>query len=112
MKDLNLKVKMKRRYKYTTDSNHNMPIAANISNRDFYSSNSNEKYVGDKNVNKNIFNICFLNVKNMITGEGWLYLATVIALIHDLYSKKVVGCSMNDTRNVSLVNDAEYANNS
>ncbi|MCF6309296.1 MAG: hypothetical protein L3J19_02305 [Sulfurimonas sp.] len=36
MKDLNLKVKMKRRYKNTTDSNHNLPIAPNLLNRDFY----------------------------------------------------------------------------
>jgi len=38
MKDLNLKVKMKRRYKNTTDSNHNLPIAPNLLNRDFYES--------------------------------------------------------------------------
>jgi putative transposase len=47
MKDLNLKVKMKRRYKNTTDSNHNLPIAPNILNRDFYASNQDEKWVGD-----------------------------------------------------------------
>jgi putative transposase len=47
MKDLNLKVKMKRRYKNTTDSNHILPIAPNILNRDFYASNPDEKYVGD-----------------------------------------------------------------
>ena len=47
MKDLNLKVKMKRRYKNTTDSNHNLPIATNILSRDFYSLNQDEKYVGD-----------------------------------------------------------------
>ena len=88
MKDLNLKVKMKRRYKNTTDSNHNLPIAANILNRDFYASNPDEKYVGD--------------ITYIPTGEGWLYLATVI----DLYSRKIVGWSMNDTMKVSLVNDA------
>ena len=88
MKDLNLKVKMKRRYKNTTDSNHNLPIAPNILNRDFYASNPNEKYVGD--------------ITYIPTGEGWLYLATVI----DLYSRKVVGWSMDDTMKVSLVNDA------
>ena len=88
MKDLKLKVKMKRRYKNTTDSNHNLPIAPNILNRDFYASNPNEKYVGD--------------ITYIPTGEGWLYLATVI----DLYSRKVVGWSMDDTMKVSLVNDA------
>jgi len=88
MKDLNLKVKMKRRYKNTTDSNHNLPIAPNILNRDFYASSPDEKYVGD--------------ITYISTGEGWLYLATVI----DLYSRKVVGWSMDDTMKVSLVNDA------
>ena len=88
MKDLNLKVKMKKRYKNTTDSNHDLPIAPNILNRDFYASNPDEKYVGD--------------ITYISTGEGWLYLATVI----DLYSRKVVGWSMADTMKVSLVNDA------
>ena len=88
MKNLNLKVKMKRRYKNTTDSNHNLPIAPNILNRDFYASNPNEKNVGD--------------ITYISTGEGWLYLATVI----DLYSRKVVGWSMDDTMKVSLVNNA------
>jgi putative transposase len=88
MKDLNIKVKMKRRYKNTTNSNHNLPIAPNILNRDFYASNPDEKYVGD--------------ITYISTGEGWLYLATVI----DLYSRKVVGWSMSDNMKVSLVNDA------
>ncbi len=87
MKYLNLKVKMKRRYKNTTDSNHNLPIAPNTLNRDFYASNPDEKWVGD--------------ITYISTGEGWLYLATVI----DLYSRKIVGWSMNDTMKVSLVND-------
>ena len=60
MKDLNLKVKMKRRYKNTTDSNHNLPISPNILNQDFYASSPNEKYVGD--------------ITYISTGEGWLYL--------------------------------------
>ena len=68
--------------------NHNLPIAANILNRDFYASNPDEKYVGD--------------ITYISTGEGWLYLATVV----DLYSRKIVGWSMDDTMKVSLVNDA------
>jgi len=88
MKDLNLKTKMKKRYKNTTDSNHNLPVVPNILNRDFYASNPNEKWVGD--------------ITYISTGEGWLYLATVI----DLYSRKVVGWSMDDTMKVSLVNNA------
>ena len=73
MKDLNLKVKMKRQYKNTTDSNHNLPIAPNVLNREFYTSELDTKYVGD---------ITYIN-----TSEGWLYLETVI----DLYSRRIVG---------------------
>ncbi|NQY20219.1 MAG: IS3 family transposase [Campylobacteraceae bacterium] len=85
MKDFNLKVKMKRRFKNTTDSNHNLPIAANILNRDFYASNPDEKYVGD--------------ITYIQTGEGWLYLATVI----DLYSRKIVGWSMDDALSMAIL---------
>ena len=61
MKDLNLKVNIKRRYKNTTDSNHNLPIAPNILNRDFYASKVDEKYVGDRSINKKIFDLATLN---------------------------------------------------
>ena len=89
MKDLNLSVKMKRRFRVnTTDSNHNLPIAPNLLNRDFYSSVPDTKYVGD--------------ITYIPTNEGWLYLATVI----DLYSRKIVGWSMADNMKTSLVNDA------
>jgi transposase InsO family protein len=88
MKDMNLKVNTKRRYKNTTDSNHNLPIAPNILNRDFCASNPDEKYVRD--------------ITYVSTGEGWLYLATVI----DLYSRRVVRWSIDDSMKVSLVNDA------
>ena len=89
MKELHLSVKMKRRFKInTTDSNHHLPIAPNILNRDFYSSSPNSKYVGD--------------ITYIPTNEGWLYLATVI----DLYSRKIVGWSMDKHMKTSLVNDA------
>ncbi len=89
MKDLNLVANKKKRFKVnTTDSNHNLPVAPNILNRDFYASAPDEKYVGD--------------ITYIPTSEGWLYLATVI----DLYSRRVVGWSMDDTMKVDLVNDA------
>ena len=70
MKYLNLKVKMKRRFRVvTTDSKHNFPIAPNRLDRDFYTSAANNTYVGD--------------ITYIPTKEGWLYLATVI----DLYSR-------------------------
>lgn len=89
MKDLGLNVKTKKRYKVnTTDSNHNMPIAPNILNRDFYSNAKDKKYVGD--------------ITYIPTYQGWVYLATVI----DLYSRRVVGYSIADHMKTSLVNDA------
>jgi len=89
MKLLNLVPKMRKKFKInTTDSNHNLPIAPNILNRDFNSEVPDTKYVGD---------ITYIH-----TAEGWLYLATVI----DLYSRKIVGWSMDDNMRVSLVNDA------
>lgn len=89
MRDLGLVAKTKNRYKInTTDSNHSLPIAPNILNRDFYALKPDEKYVGD--------------ITYIPTYEGWVYLATVI----DLYSRKVVGYSISDTMKVSLVNDA------
>ena len=89
MKSLNLVPKMRKKFKVnTTDSNHNLPIAPNILDRDFYSALADTKYVGD---------ITYIH-----TAEGWLYLATVI----DLFSRKVVGWSMDEHMRVSLVNDA------
>lgn len=89
MKVLNLIPKMRKKFKVnTTDSNHNLPIAPNVLDRDFNSELADTKYVGD---------ITYIH-----TAEGWLYLATVI----DLFSRKVVGWSMDDNMRVSLVNDA------
>ena len=86
---LNLKVKMKRRFKViTTTSNHKLPISPNHVNRDFYSNTIDKIYVGD--------------ITYIPTKEGWLYLAVVI----DIYSRKVVGWSMSHTLHTSLVNDA------
>lgn len=88
LQQLNLKVKMKRRFKITTTSKHTLPIEPNHVNRDFYSSSTDKIYVGD---------ITYISTK-----EGWLYLAVVI----DVYSRKVVGWSMSDTMKTSLVNNA------
>lgn len=89
LSQLNLKVKMKRRFKViTTTSNHKLPISPNYVNRDFYSSTIDKVYVGD--------------ITYVPTKEGWLYLAVVI----DIYSRKVVGWSMSHSLHTSLVNDA------
>jgi transposase InsO family protein len=89
MKSLNLIPKMRKKFKVnTTDSNHNLPVVPNVLNRDFISEIADTKYVGD---------ITYIH-----TAQGWLYLATVI----DLFSRKIVGWSMDDNMRVSLVNDA------
>ena len=89
MKLLNLSVKMKRKFKVTTtNSNHNYTISPNRLQRDFKTNVSDEVYVGD--------------ITYIRTQQGWLYLAVVI----DLFSRQIVGWSMDDTMKTSLVNDA------
>jgi len=89
MKEVGLTVKMKRKFKVTTtDSNHNHSISPNRLQRDFKTNVANEVYVGD--------------ITYIRTQQGWLYLAVVI----DLYSRKVVGWSMDDNIETPLVNNA------
>lgn len=83
-----LKVQTKRKFKVTTDSNHNKPIAPNLLNREFTVAKPASVYVGD--------------ITYIRTREGWLYLATVI----DLFSRAVVGWSMGSRMKADLVNDA------
>lgn len=88
MKAQKLYCKTKRKFKYTTDSNHNLPIAPNILERNFSPAGPNQAYVGD--------------ITYIPTQEGWLYLAIVI----DLFSRQVVGWSMNKRMKTYLVNNA------
>jgi putative transposase len=88
LKVLGLSCKTKRKFKATTDSQHNHAIAPNILQRAFEVKEPDKCYVGD--------------ITYIATREGWLYLAVVI----DLYSRKVVGWSMATHMRVSLVNDA------
>ncbi len=83
-----LKAKQYKAYKVTTDSDHDLLISPNILNRVFDASYPNQKWVGD---------ITYIN-----TAQGWLYLATVI----DLYSRKIIGWSMQPHMKASLVCDA------
>ncbi len=66
----------RRKYKVTTDSNHKLPVAPNILNREFALEKKNKVWVGD--------------ITYIWTKEGWLYLSTVI----DLYSRKIVSWSL------------------
>lgn len=88
MQEAQLRCKTKRRFKATTNSKHNLPIAPNRLARQFHVSQPDQVYVGD--------------ITYIPTGEGWLYLAVVI----DLYSRQVVGWSMAEQMKTRLVNDA------
>ena len=88
MKEGELFCKSKRKFKATTDSKHNKPGAPNLLDRNFSTTNLNRCWVGD--------------ITYIPTGEGWLYLATVI----DLYSRKIVGWSMSNNMKAELVNNA------
>jgi transposase InsO family protein len=79
----------KRKFRVTTtDSKHNLPIAPNLLNRNFTPAAPNQAWVGD--------------FTYIATDEGWLFLAVVI----DLFSRKVVGWSMRPDMQRSLVIDA------
>jgi putative transposase len=88
MKHLGLKAKAKKKFKVTTDSKHNLPVAPNLLNRDFTAQAPNQKWCGD--------------ISYIWTDEGWMYLAVVI----DLYSRAVIGWSMQSTMSRQLVCDA------
>jgi putative transposase len=88
MKKLNLQPKAARRFKVTTDSQHNKPVAPNILGQQFSPPAANITWAAD--------------ITYIRTGEGWLYLATVI----DLYSRRIIGWSMGTSLKTNLVADA------
>ncbi len=85
MKQLQLKVKQKRKYKVTTDSKHKLPVAENVLNRDFSPSAPNQAWGSD--------------ITYLWTQQGWIYLAVII----DLYSRRVVGWSIDRRMKKALV---------
>ena len=78
MKSNGLFARTKRKFKATTDSNHNYPIAPNILNQNFKVSRANQVWVSD--------------ITYVETKQGWMYLTVII----DLFNRKVVGWSMSD----------------
>ena len=85
MRALNLRVKQKCKYKVTTDSKHQLPVAENVLNRQFLPAAPNQAWGTD--------------ITYLWTQEGWIYLAVVI----DLYSRRVVGWAMDRRMKKSLV---------
>jgi putative transposase len=88
MKYMYLIPKAKRKFKVTTDSNHNKPIAKNLLQQNFTDNKPNEKWLTD--------------ITYIPTQEGWLYLCVYI----DLYSRSIIGWSMSDRLKSNLVEDA------
>ncbi len=83
-----IRAKGKRRFKVTTDSNHDLPISPNLLNREFTVAEPDKVWVGD--------------ITYIATDEGWLFLAVVI----DLFSRQVVGWSLRHDMTRDIVVDA------
>src|SRR6202163_3709337 len=88
MRDNGIVARSARKFRQTTDSNHDLPVADNLLDRRFDPEQPNERWVAD--------------ITYIPTREGWLYLAAV----EDLYSRRVVGWSMADHMQSRLVVDA------
>jgi len=85
MYEAGLRASWKRKFVSTTDSRHTLPVAANVLERQFDVAEPNRAWASD---------ITYIH-----TAQGWLYLAVVL----DLYSRKVVGWSMAPTMPAGLV---------
>ena len=88
MRENGIQAKHKRRFKVTTDSKHDMPIAPNLLERNFTSSAPNQVWTSD--------------ITYLWTEEGWLYLAIVL----DLFNREVLGWSLKPRMTADIVTDA------
>ena len=88
MRQLGLKAKTPKRFKLTTDSNHSLPVAPNILNRQFDVQQPDKVWTAD--------------ISYVWTFEGWLYLAVVM----DLSSRRIVGWKTSSRMKKQLVLDA------
>lgn len=78
----------RRRSRSTTQSKHGYPVASNILKRDFAPVRPNHVWAGD--------------ITYITTNEGWLYLAVVM----DLYSRRIIGWSMGTRLHSVLTQEA------
>ena len=85
MRESGVRVKPKARYVVTTDSDHDQPVAPNLLEQDFTATAPDRRWVTD--------------ITYVPTGEGWLYVATII----DLFSRRAVGWAMQERMDRSLV---------
>ena len=88
MRENKIRAKRSRKFKATTNSKHNLPVAPNLLKREFDVAHPNLVWVSD--------------ITYVRTGEGWLYLAGVV----DLHSRMVVGWSMSHRMTEQLTLDA------
>lgn len=88
MRENQIQPRTKHKFKATTDSKHNLPIAPNVLDRQFTVEEPDEVWVSD--------------ITYIPTAQGWLYLCVFI----DLYSRMVVGWSMSANMKADLVVDA------
>ncbi len=88
MRKNDIKAKTKKRYKVTTNSKHNHPIAPNLLNQDFTAQHPNQIWASD--------------ITYIWTREGWLYLAVIL----DLFSRRIVGWAMSNRLGQELVLNA------
>jgi len=85
MRENNIKAKTKRRFKVTTVQNSKAAASENLLNQNFTASSENKIWTGD--------------ITYLWTKEGWLYLAVVM----DIYSRKIVGWSIDSSLSAELV---------
>ena len=88
MQQHGIRARGKRKFIATTDSRHDLPIAENLLDRQFSPAAPDQVWTSD--------------ITYIATDEGWLYLAAVI----DLYSRQVVGWSMQSHMKAELISDA------
>jgi putative transposase len=88
MRENQIAAKVKRKFKATTNSRHNLPVVENHLNRNFNPKRLNVAWAAD--------------ITYIPTREGWLYLAAV----EDLYSRKIIGWAMDKTMTEKLVHQA------
>jgi len=88
MQQHGIRARTKRKFKATTDSRHNLPVAPNLIARDFSPPAPNRVWATD--------------ITYIATDEGWLYLTAML----DLFSRQVVGWSLQPRMSRHLVIDA------
>lgn len=87
---LGLRCKQKRKFKVTTDSKYNLPVAPNLLDRNFAVAAPNRAWVSD--------------ITYISTDEGWLYLAG----LKDLFNGERVGYAMSERMTKNLVMQALF----